>query len=53
MLSPLADGPELIVTVWGVAGHRGARGGHLCVACTNICDWDQNGIKRSTLFLRN
>ena len=28
-----------------------ARGGHIDVACRSICDWDQNGIKRSMFFL--
>ena len=27
------------------------QGSHLCVACSSICDWDQNGIKRTTFLL--
>ena len=28
-----------------------ARGNHIDVACRSVCDWNQNRIKRSTLFL--
>ena len=28
-----------------------ARGSHMRIACRSICDWDQNGIKRSTFFI--
>ena len=31
--------------------HHTTRGSHIDVACRNVCDRDQNGIKRSTLFL--
>jgi len=28
-----------------------SRCSHIDVACRSVCDWDQNGIKRSTFFL--
>ena len=46
------------ITCWPVHAIHGAltkticssRGSHIRVACTSVCDWDQNGIKRSTFF---